>query len=122
MTTTRRNPFVCQVDSVRLLRRWAGEIRGCQGRNPFVCQVDSVIIAFVDINFFYVGRNPFVCQVDSVQTTAAKIGKLGIGVAIPSYVRSIQSQTLDEWIDRRKRVVSQSLRMSGRFSPKMMGY
>ena len=134
-----RNPFVCQVDSVRLIRS-CNRLRTPR-RNPFVCQVDSVdggqcwIIGGgpsmsqslrMSGRFspgrkhggyqMYLSRNPFVCQVDSVKGNLKTycLGHDWCRNPFVCQVDSVMEERAMDWMVKTRE--SQSLRMSGRFS------
>ena len=115
--SARRNPFVYQVDSVAygFLRK---ENNRLNRRNPFVYQVDSVMGGCFEIYFIrhYVAIPSYIRSIQSSKE-AIEYLESQIPVAIPSYIRSIQSGNRCE---RYCEVAdaSQSLRISGRFSLK----
>ncbi len=86
-------------------------------RNPFVCQVDSVSSSYHSNNLdgIEVAIPSYVRSIQSKPEPGGLFSGLPV-VAIPSYVRSIQSLRLWRHMCGVSGCLSQSLRMSGRFS------
>ncbi len=86
-----RNPFVCQVDSVHNQHGANNSLVGRQSQSLRMSGRFSQVVIKEVYPRLSDGRNPFVCQVDSVRSPIGSIRGLRSPVAIPSYVRSIQS-------------------------------